>query len=504
MLPVHFEKQLKFSFVIKIKSVVLVNLIFCGILFLSCGSGTLDSSTLSRDSDNDSIIILQIKKDKNFKNTRKKNGTYIISEKLQFINEKYQEISLLSKIESISDTVITIDSKTPIWLTYQFPAYLRGRKLSYYAIPGDTITINFKDGLAFFLNTAKPENMFINKFWEILYSSDLYTESFKKSAIVYRDEEHIAKRKNIFTVANRILDSLYKKSSNSNANLYNATKKILAYELGVDLLMLLNTTPQTAILSEIETKSFSDSLLLNNSVYRQFLIANLYKNLFVPQVPGKKSVQEDFKKGFDISLKGYNGIVRDFLLTYCLREIYNTDQRSDFYTYKAKYDTIVTNPAFKKEIELFVAEPILKNRHDAIKLMTGATFSLDSLLKSFKGKFIYIDFWASWCVPCRVAMPASHELREKFKQNDIVFIYLSTDKDFNKWSNASREELLNDYYHSYLLMNPEKAGITKMLAVETIPRYVIIGRKGEVLYREAPAPGDDKLTSIFKKELSKD
>ena len=68
----------------------------------------------------------------------------------------------------------------------------------------------------------------------------------------------------------------------------------------------------------------------------------------------------------------------------------------------------------------------------------GTQKSLADIIKSHEGKVIYIDFWASWCIPCRSEMPHSVTLYEKLKDKEIVFIYLSIDNADKEtaWKNA--------------------------------------------------------------------
>src|SRR5690606_1597577 len=81
------------------------------------------------------------------------------------------------------------------------------------------------------------------------------------------------------------------------------------------------------------------------------------------------------------------------------------------------------------------------NLKEGLQLMTVGRkpLTLDSLLKEQKGRLLYIDFWASWCAPCREAMPASHQLAKDYHNKDIVFVYVSTDARFDAWAKASQE-----------------------------------------------------------------
>lgn len=64
---------------------------------------------------------------------------------------------------------------------------------------------------------------------------------------------------------------------------------------------------------------------------------------------------------------------------------------------------------------------------------TGDSITLGQLLHGWKGKVVYVDFWASWCAPCVVEMPASHALAAELKDKGVEFVYISLDTDRDKW-----------------------------------------------------------------------
>jgi thiol-disulfide isomerase/thioredoxin len=57
--------------------------------------------------------------------------------------------------------------------------------------------------------------------------------------------------------------------------------------------------------------------------------------------------------------------------------------------------------------------------------------TLQEVINNNKGKVIYIDFWASWCAPCRQAFPAYEALKKDYKNKEIIFIFISGDDAVN-------------------------------------------------------------------------
>lgn len=86
-------------------------------------------------------------------------------------------------------------------------------------------------------------------------------------------------------------------------------------------------------------------------------------------------------------------------------------------------------------------------------------------------------------------MPASQELRRDFRDKDVVFVYLSIDDEADRWRQAAGEEGLAAYRHNYRVLNRRRSRLLEDLAVQSIPRYLLYDRQGELLYRQAPSPG---------------
>lgn len=123
----------------------------------------------------------------------------------------------------------------------------------------------------------------------------------------------------------------------------------------------------------------------------------------------------------------------------------------------------------------------------------GYKTTLQKVLDVNKGKLVYIDFWASWCAPCRQAMPSSHELKTKFKDKEVTFIYLALNDTKEKWKKASVEENLNGYKDNYFILNSKTSSFIDDLSIETIPRYLLYDKTQKLIHKNAPRPNDDEI-----------
>jgi thiol-disulfide isomerase/thioredoxin len=128
------------------------------------------------------------------------------------------------------------------------------------------------------------------------------------------------------------------------------------------------------------------------------------------------------------------------------------------------------------------------------------TQSFDSLLIRHKNKLILLDFWASWCGPCRAEMPGSKRLQQQYAGKSIAFVDVSTDGVISDWQKAAQEEGLNTT-NSYLLLNADQSPLVKQYHINAIPRYILVGKDGKIINADAPRPTDPKLRLMIDQNL---
>jgi thiol-disulfide isomerase/thioredoxin len=123
----------------------------------------------------------------------------------------------------------------------------------------------------------------------------------------------------------------------------------------------------------------------------------------------------------------------------------------------------------------------------------GGTTSLESL----KGKYVYIDVWATWCGPCRQEIPSLEKVEEQFKGRNIVFVSISVDnsKDREKWSKLVTEKKMSGIQ---LLADKEfDSKFIKEYNIQGIPRFILIDANGNIVNAKAPKPSDPKLIELL-------
>jgi len=123
--------------------------------------------------------------------------------------------------------------------------------------------------------------------------------------------------------------------------------------------------------------------------------------------------------------------------------------------------------------------------------------SMADVIKRFEGKVVYIDIWATWCGPCLSQFPYIPQLREKTKELDLVYLYISMDKPENKeqWEKSIQHYGLKGYH---LHASPKLAEHIRKEFGAYIPHYIIVDKKGKV-YPNAPAP---EQTDILHERLN--
>lgn len=174
-----------------------------------------------------------------------------------------------------------------------------------------------------------------------------------------------------------------------------------------------------------------------------------------------------------------------------------------FVSYLYENSTLAVKDSYTGKIELLKANKrpdLTAARKKAFNFLLHDSTGKEYTLDDFKGKMLFIDFWASWCAPCKAQIPYQKELEKAYAGKDIVFASVSLDKSKPAWLKAVKEEDL----HGYVLhaRGDFKNDFPKAYAIESIPRYMLIDANGYVISDNMIRPQNKKeIAGVFDEEL---
>ncbi len=112
-------------------------------------------------------------------------------------------------------------------------------------------------------------------------------------------------------------------------------------------------------------------------------------------------------------------------------------------------------------------------------LQSAVAISDDQLdMATFEGKVVIVDFWASWCVPCRRSFPWLNEMQAKYADDGLVIIGVNLDQE-----RAAAEEFLQDFPASFRIYYDESKDLAKEFDVVAMPSSYLLGRDGAIRKR---------------------
>jgi thiol-disulfide isomerase/thioredoxin len=107
-------------------------------------------------------------------------------------------------------------------------------------------------------------------------------------------------------------------------------------------------------------------------------------------------------------------------------------------------------------------------------------------LQAFSGKVIYLDFWASWCAPCRISFPLLNRLHEKLKAQGFEVVAINLDED-----KAKAEQFLKELPVGFTVLHDSNGEWADRYVVESMPTSFIIDKHGVIQHIHHGFTSDD-------------
>jgi thiol-disulfide isomerase/thioredoxin len=233
-----------------------------------------------------------------------------------------------------------------------------------------------------------------------------------------------------------------------------------------------------------------------------FYASYAYRNLINMIFQNKLYENEVYDKAFERGVAQLKAIksqaIKNFLVENLIYELNASAENLD-----ERYTTLLDITTSKE------FEEVLNEKYTIIKnLVQGKPSPIfekyvnhdgtTSSLADFKGKYVYIDVWATWCGPCVAEIPALQTLEKQFHDANIVFVSISIDeqKDFEKWKNFVTERNMGGI--QLYADNAWNSDFIKKYNIDSIPRFILIGPDGKIVDADALRPSDAALVTKFK------
>ena len=251
----------------------------------------------------------------------------------------------------------------------------------------------------------------------------------------------------------------------------------------------------------IDTISLNNEKYLVSPYYQDFVKQFIYNKAI--EIIERTKIENNYTNiSYQLAKLYLTGQVKEYIIYLILNDAIKYYSENDFKNSYKDYlisftDTILKNKIIKsynKNKFLFAGSPapsieLEDNNGNTVKL------------SDFKGKVVYIDFWASWCSPCIQEISHSKELQKEFINEEIIFLYISIDKDRASWLNAIEKYQINGIH---LFDGNDFVGkIATKYNITGVPKYFIIDKQGKIFKRNAPRPSQkEEISKLLNKALN--
>ena len=247
----------------------------------------------------------------------------------------------------------------------------------------------------------------------------------------------------------------------------------------------------------LDTNAFDETLKFKGDDAEKSNV--LVKYLLLQEEYLNESIFDQSSEDFENTFENFKTEFGDLKNSYAsIDAAYFKSEDDSFEEMKAFYkEYYEERQAINRDLGKGTPSPIFNNYEN----YAGGTSSLED----FKGRYVYIDVWATWCGPCKKEIPYLKAIEEKFHDRNIEFVSISVDDDKrsgsmtkakNAWKRMVAEKSLTGV--QLLSDNGWETDFIKSYKISGIPRFILIDPKGNIIDPDAPRPSSSELTKLLE------
>jgi thiol-disulfide isomerase/thioredoxin len=154
----------------------------------------------------------------------------------------------------------------------------------------------------------------------------------------------------------------------------------------------------------------------------------------------------------------------------------------------------MTNSVKKISSVLFLSLSLIF--HATMANANDAMYEFEQAMENNKGKVIYVDFWASWCIPCRKSFPWMNAMQKKHQEEGLVILSINLDAQA-----SLAEKFLQESPANFAIIYDAKGTLAKKFQLKGMPSSYIFDRQGKLISAHSGFNGKKQKT--YQQEIEK-
>lgn len=292
------------------------------------------------------------------------------------------------------------------------------------------------------------------------------------------------------TIAGRNFKKVIPGKNGAFSDTFDAPKGFYQMSDGTEVTSLY-LAPGYDVNLKMDAKMFDESIVYTGKGAKE---NNFLAQMALEQEKLEPFIEKNDKAGFDAGFAGMNKRLSERLADKEIDETFKGNMTMSLQQMPIQIEQMFASKAAMSKLEGSAAPLFEYENHKG-----GKT----KLADLYKGKYVYIDTWATWCGPCRQEIPHLQKVEDKYHGKNIEFVSISIDekKDYEKWKKFVDEKKLGGT--QLYADNAWKSEWVQAFGINSIPRFILIGPDGKVIDADAARPSDPQLQAQLDQLLSK-